>query len=183
MIKKITKIITRVFTSIAIITLVLILVLNISTLWSVNGIKRGEHVKSGYFSAIIGSGSMEPTISVNDLLLIKGSAAYQPDDIITYISSQGSLITHRIMEISETGYITQGDANNIPDEEIPLQRVLGKVFFILPAAGGIFYTLLSPVGILIIVCAFIIVLLVLTMRRGENEVNTEDETSRDKDKS
>ena len=172
--KQVISIIAKVFTALLVMILALMLTLNILTLWSVNRIKNGEYIKSGYFSVIIGSGSMESTISVNDLLLIKGNAAYHTGDIITYVSSKGSLITHRIKEVSENGYVTQGDANNIPDSEISVQQVLGKVFYILPAAGAVIYSLLSPAGIFIMICAFIIFLLVESMGSEKNEINTED---------
>ena len=169
MIKKITSIIGKVLVLLLTISLVAMLFLNISTLWSVDRMKRGEHIKTGYFSVIIGSGSMEPAILVNDLLLIKGGVNYEPDDIITYLSSKGSLITHRIREITQSGYIPQGDANNIPDGEISAQQVLGKVFYVLPAAGVIIYGLLSPAGIIILICALILFLLIQSMRRDKNE--------------
>ena len=154
--------------------LLLSLFLNISTLWSVGKIKRGDVVVAGWFSAIIGSGSMEPSISVNDLLLINGSASYRENDIITYVSVHGSLVTHRIKEVTEYGYITQGDANNTIDEEISSQRVLGKVSFILPGIGGIVYGLLSPEGVGLLVCACVLFWLFESLRREENEEDSHE---------
>ena len=150
--------------------LLLVLCLNISTLWSVSAIKRGEQVTSGYFCAIISSGSMAPTVSVNDLLLVKGEASYKTEDIITYVSSQGGLITHRVKELSEHGYITKGDANNIIDEEIAAKRVLGRVVFVLPGFGGAIDGILSPVGITLLICICILWWLIQRIRGGENDV-------------
>ena len=141
------------------------LFLNLSTLWSVGRIQRGGLVTSGYFCAIIGSGSMEPSLSVNDLLLIKGTRSYQATDIVTYISPRGALITHRIKEVSPQGYIVQGDANNVPDEELLRQRILGKVIFVLPGAGGIVERVFSPAGMLLLAAVFLLVYLIQRIRR------------------
>ena len=148
--------------------LILALLLNVFTLWSVGRIKRGESVKFGYFCAIIGSGSMEPTISINDLLIIKAAPQYQIGDVVTYISQSGSLVTHRVKEVSAQGYIAQGDANNIPDEEVAGQRVMGKVVFALPGVGGITDGILSPTGIVFLVCIFLLIYLIQRVRRDQD---------------
>jgi len=148
--------------------LLLALFLNISTLWSFDKIQRGGLVTSGYFCAIIGSGSMEPTVSVNDLLLIKSETSYQTEDIITYVSPQGGLITHRVKEVLDYGYIAQGDANNIPDEEVSGQRVLGRMIFVIPRVGGVIDGILSPAGITLLVCICLLLKLIQRIRRDQN---------------
>jgi len=167
--KKILSVFTQIFTTALIAVLLSALFLNISTLWTVDKIQRGESVTGGYFCAIIGSGSMEPTVSVNDLLFIKGSTLYQAEEIITFVSRKGSLITHRVKEVSNGGYITQGDANNIPDNEITKQRVLGKVVFVIPGIGGIIDGIISPVGTLFLTCIFMLIFLIQRIRRPQNE--------------
>ena len=125
-----------------------ILSLNLSTLCAVSYIKQGGHVELGYFSAIIGSGSMQPALSVNDFLLVKSTPHYQRGDIVTYVSPQGSLVTHRILEVLMEGYIVQGDANNMPDEMVLEQQILGKVGFAIPGVGKVMRAMLSPSGII-----------------------------------
>jgi signal peptidase I, archaeal type len=167
--KKITSALAKFCTTALTAILLLALFLNISTLRSVGQIKQGQHVTSGYFCAIIGSGSMSPAISVNDLLLVGSDTSYQAGDIITYVSPQGSLITHRIKQLSEHGYITQGDANNIPDDAIAAQRVLGRVLFVLPKAGGILHGILSPAGITLLGCLCLLIWLIQRLREAKNE--------------
>ena len=149
--------------------LLVVLFLNLSTLASAEKIRRGGVVTSGYFCAIISSGSMEPTVFVNDLLLVKNEALYQAEDIITYVSPQGNLITHRVKEVLEQGYLTQGDANNIPDEKIVEQRVLGKVIFVVPRAGAVVKGIFSPGGISLLGCIFLVVVLVQKLKGAQNE--------------
>ena len=172
--KKITSALTGVVMALLVLALALTLFLNVSTLWSVNEIKEGRHVASGYFSAIIGSGSMEPAYSVNDLLILKGGATYEAQDVITYVSSRGGLITHRIAEVTDKGYRTQGDANNIPDGEISGQRALGKVIFALPGVGGVIDGLLSPAGVTLFACVCLLLWVINRMRRDQNDRDKED---------
>ena len=136
--------------------------------------RSGDAVTTGYFSAIVGSGSMEPTVSVNDLLIVKGEKSYQKGDIITYVSPGGSLITHRVEEVSDGGYVAKGDANNIPDEEITEQMVLGKLIYVIPKAGRIIDAVVSPAGIAFWACIFLFVLLIQKIRRDENKDEKEE---------
>ena len=167
--KKLISTLTTFFTTALVAFLLSVLLLNLLTLWTVGKIKQGETVTAGYFCAIVGSGSMRPSISTNDLLVINGGGSYQTQDIVTYVSPQGTLITHRIKEISDRGYITQGDANNIPDEEITGQRVLGRVVVILPRVGGIITGMISSAGIILFVCLCASVHLIQRIRRAPNE--------------
>jgi len=124
-----------------------VLFLNISTLFALKKIKNGGYIKSGYACAIVGSGSMERAIFVNDLILIKGSSSYNKEEIATYVTENGTLITHRVKDVTDKGYIMQGDANNTSDGEISPQRFMGRVVFVIPGIGIIIRALLSPFGL------------------------------------
>ena len=137
---------TKVFIAILVAVLLIALCLNLSTLWRVHKIGLGETMEGGYAVAIIGSGSMEPALRKGDLLLVRADGGLYPGDIVTYVSRGGSLITHRVVGHAEAGYITQGDANNIPDEAVTQQRVLGRVVGVLPGMGGFMESLISPPG-------------------------------------
>ena len=141
------------------------LLLNLSTLWSTRGIKQGGYVHSGYYSAIISSGSMEPAFSVNDLLLIEAKETYAVSDVITYLSPQDSLVTHRIKNVFGDTYIVQGDANNISDDAFSRQRVLGKVVWALPGVGGILKSILDLPGIVLLPCIFVVIWLIQKTRK------------------
>lgn len=167
--KKLFSAFAKVFIAVLTAVLLLALYLNISTLQSIGKIMNGKHVTSGYFTAIVSSGSMEPSVSVNDLLLVKADMSYQAGDIITYVVPQGALVTHRVKTLTDNGYITQGDANNIIDEEVSERRVLGRVVFALPGVGGIIDGMVSPVGIVLLVCLFVLWFLIQWIRRKQNE--------------
>ena len=139
---------------------------NVSTLLSVQKIRRGGSAKRGYSWVIIESGSMKPAIFVGDLLFIKSSDSYQPGDIVTFVSDHGVLVTHRIISASKAGYITKGDANNLADNEIKAEHILGKVTLILPGAGELIRWLISPVSIIFVVCIFVLLWLIKRIGAG-----------------
>ena|GEM_PF-5468295 len=123
------------------------LFLNIATIYSIHAIKGGRIIEHGWFSAIIGSGSMEPTFSVNDFLLLKAEKTYREGDIVSYLSPRGTLVTHRVIGMSAEDWVVKGDANNVADDAVPRQRVLGRVLFSVPRIGGIAKGFLSAAGL------------------------------------
>lgn len=77
------------------------------------------------------SGSMENTIQINDIVIVKLTNEIAEQDIITY-QSNNNFITHRVISINTNEVITQGDANNTPDEPVSKNDILGKVVFVIP---------------------------------------------------
>lgn len=102
----------------------------------------------GYGCAVVLSGSMEPTISVGDMLIIKKTNDYQIHDVIVF-DDQYELITHRIIDITKNGYITQGDANNVEDGEIQKTLVRGEVILVIPMVGTIALAFKNPFVVLV----------------------------------
>lgn len=74
------------------------------------------------------SGSMQPTLQIGDVIIIKKANNYAEKDIITYDNGL-TTITHRIKSINGDEIITEGDANDAPDKPITKDRILGKYFF------------------------------------------------------
>jgi len=80
----------------------------------------------------IKSGSMYPTLDINDIIIIKKSDKYKIGDIITYNYKDRYLVTHRIIGTYQSFFITKGDNNNSEDEEnVEIQNVKGKVILII----------------------------------------------------
>lgn len=104
------------------------------------------------------SGSMEPEFSPGDMLVIKKGDVYQIGDVVTY-EQQGSFITHRIMEQDETSFLTKGDANNAPDDvRVWYTDIYGTVLFVLPGLGNVALFLKSPLGVLVLIAAFLLLI-------------------------
>lgn len=105
----------------------------------------------GYSAAVVVSGSMEPALSVDDMVLNHAQDHYQVGDIITFAKGD-SLTTHRVVTVSGTDYLTRGDANNAPDpDSVPQQNVVGRVIAVIPGVGRLFFALKTPLGLTLLV--------------------------------
>lgn len=107
----------------------------------------------GYGSAVVVSGSMEPEISVNDLVIVKAEDSYELNDVITfYDAASGTYITHRIILVEGEMYATKGDANSAADLfSVPQTAVVGKVVSVLRGAGKAVSFFQSPLGLLTVI--------------------------------
>ena len=137
---------------------------------------QGEKLPSflGFSNAKIISGSMEPTIKVNDLVIIHRESDYKEGQIITYLSG-GAVVTHRIVGVStnsagEKCFRTKGDYNNTPDQVetdieayIPISNVYGKVIITVGNGGALLNFFKSPLGIIIVLGIALIILLLPTI--------------------
>lgn len=93
------------------------------------------------------SGSMEPEIMTGSICFVNTKADYDDidvGDVIAYEKSSG-LVTHRVIAISESGFETKGDANDVSDG-ISTQRsnFKGKTLFSIPYLGYAVRTLQKP---------------------------------------
>ena len=104
----------------------------------------------GVGAAVVLSGSMEPTLKTNDLVIVTHRDSYEVDDVVVYEDNQ-SLVIHRIIETDGSSVITQGDANNIPDEAIDESQIKGAMLFRIPFVGNIFKFIKSLPGTIMIV--------------------------------
>ena len=103
------------------------------------------------------SGSMEPTLKIGDLLVIRGGlkaedihASPKDGDIIVFKNPdnpEGMPIVHRAIEkFQKDGkwyFITKGDNNTRDDYDaygwiIPEDYIIGKVIFVIPKLGYVF---------------------------------------------
>ena len=116
-------------------------------LYSFVSIQVLSHKYVNFFSYTffqIGSNSMAPAITTNDLIVVKLSDDdIKAGDIITYEDGD-TLVTHRVQSVNQTGYVTKGDANMEQDRAILKDQVVGKVKKILPQYGVWFKVLTTP---------------------------------------
>ncbi len=101
------------------------------SLWLFYQMTNGELLtKVAGFSVLrVDSGSMEPSISVGDILIIKECGNYEVNDVITYNVDNDYLVTHRIIEKKEdNNFVTKGDNNNTKDnDKVTKENIEGKV--------------------------------------------------------
>ena len=127
---KILKIIKKVIVNLIILVLSIIAILVIWGFIQLN-IQNKEYVNIfGYSVLSTETGSMSPTIEVGDIIIIKIGDEIKENDIITY-KQDDVLITHRIEQIDGDTIITKGDYNNIQDEPIERNQVIGKAVYII----------------------------------------------------
>ena len=101
----------------------------------------------GFRSYTVLSGSMEPEFYPGDLVITqhKDKADIKVDDIVTYRDNEGIVITHRIIEKTNEGYITKGDNNNVNDSDIlKEQDIIGEVKISIPKVGYVMNFLSNP---------------------------------------
>ncbi|MFW5780075.1 MAG: signal peptidase I [Bacillota bacterium] len=131
----------------------------------------------GFASAVVVSGSMSGSIEVGDYIIIKESKSYEKDDVVTF-TKDNMLITHRIIEVTEEGYITKGDANTVDDGEIYFEQIEGKVVLIIPKIGLVVKHIMTPYGIFICIIV-ILVFAVIQSNKTEGKNKKEDEKTDD----
>ena len=128
----------------------------------------------GIGMATVLSGSMEPTLSVNDVIIVRESASYNINDIVVYDSGR-ELIVHKIVQKNGDTLTTKGDANNISDDPISAEAVKGKVVFSIPYAGVAVKVLRSPVGMIVIILTAVLLTEASFRRKKESDENRMEE--------
>ena len=131
----------------------------------------------GYGASVVLSGSMEPTLSVGDLLIVKEQESYRVRDVVVYQSGRMPVV-HRIESISEEMVTTRGDANNAADEPIPITAIKGEVIATVPYVGYALWALKSPVAVVILLVAAVL-LVEWSFRTGKTEKEEEKERLKD----
>ena len=106
----------------------------------------------GYGVAVVLSGSMEPVLKINDVIIVRETGQYDVGDIVVYQSGK-TLIVHRLIAKDGETAVTQGDANNISDAPIGLGAIKGEVVAHIPGLGLAVNALKSPAGILTVLAA------------------------------
>lgn len=110
----------------------------------------------GYKMFIVLSGSMQPTIMVDDLVIIKQGSIkdVQKGDIITYLED-GTYVTHRVVDMENdngVSLITQGDNNNTIDKVHPTAtEYVGKYIMHISGGGTILSFLQTPFGMVVMI--------------------------------
>jgi len=132
----------------------------------------------GYRTFYVMTGSMEPTIPTNALVITKKdkNADYKVGDIITFESDDpdlaGKTNTHRIQEIIETdygvAYVTKGDNNPVADNyTVSGDQVFGRVVFNTGKVqwiGTLLGFVMDPKGFIILIIIPVVAIIGSTMK-------------------
>ncbi len=149
--KKIIKIIVNVFTGILLLLLGLVI-------YGKAVLTFTDNMYPNYFGYTffeVVSGSMEPTLRINDVIIVKVTNKDLKEKDIIAFNGENAVITHRILFINGDVITVKGDNNDVVDKPITKEQVIGKVVKVYPELGlwkkvltepkilfGIFITLL-----------------------------------------
>lgn len=115
------------------------------------------------------SDSMEPTLSVDDGVVLVSTGNYGEGDVVTFWSAQKDrFVTHRIVDVTDRGLITKGDGNPSTDQETggdPVDRsdvlgeavVVGGGVLVIPGLGW-FVRLVQSAPFLVVGAALLVAL-------------------------
>lgn len=109
------------------------------------------------------SDSMEPTIDTGDGFVVLPADDAVTGDIVTFYSNErNEYVTHRVVEETETGYVTQGDNNQGTDQAAGYSHVtrddieghvltVGESPLTVPALGTLVATVSQHRGLLVLI--------------------------------
>lgn len=103
---------------------------------------------------VVLSGSMEPELSIGDLLVVVEQDGYAVDEVVVF--QEGRIgVVHRIIEMDGATVVTKGDANNTADDPIDISRIKGKVVLTIPLVGYLINLIKTPIATVVILAAAI----------------------------
>lgn len=160
--------------------LIPILIMNLSIMYQAH--KDEDKVPSvfGYKPFIVLSGSMETEIKRGDLIITKivDAKTLKVDDVIAFRDEQGTVTTHRIIEIverdGENYFMTKGDNNSSQDHNlVALDDVEGIYVTRIPGVGNMLSSLAEPTTIVIVILAITVIFAISFMISTKKGINQE----------
>ncbi len=171
--KTLKKILLNILNFISVVVIICAIIMLISVVFS-----RSGDVPDflGYSAFRITTGSMEPTLRTNSLIIVRRVSAeeVEPDDIITFYSQDpalgGAVNTHRVLQIdSENGkrvFTTKGDANYIADRYLVYENdLIGVVVFSSYIIGFIIRLASNPLIFLPLIFLPLFIMLIINMTK------------------
>lgn len=111
---------------------------------------QGVAMPFGFGASLVLSGSMEPEITTDDLVLIKKSDKLCVGDVVLYNTGRSNVL-HRITKIDGDMITTQGDANNTEDKPFSKSAVLGVYIGKIPDGGKFIRFVTNPPFVMAVV--------------------------------
>ena len=122
----------------------------------------------GVRCAIVLTGSMEPTLNINDFVVVKKPKNIKVDDIISYRDNNSEVI-HRVIDIKDDIIITKGDSNNKIDNPISFNKVTGIYVRKIPYLGKIIVFMRKPIVFSAVITLLFILFLIPDKKKDEGE--------------
>ena len=93
--------------------------------------------------AVVLSGSMEPELSVDDVIIVRAADSYDLGDVVVF-QQGGDMVVHEIIHKDGDMVTTQGRANNTLDDPIHVKYIKGRVVHVFEGAGAFVNIVKSP---------------------------------------
>jgi signal peptidase I len=117
---------------------------------------------------MVAGASMEPTLHMGDLVVVRQARTYHVNDIVTYLHPTVGPVIHRIIDRQGNRYVLQGDNNDWIDSYAPTAaEVVGRSWVTLPHGATLLMGLRSPGGLALLSLTFGLIL-VMTVRAGQS---------------
>ena len=111
--------------------------------------------------ATVLTGSMEPTLKINDFVIVKKPNNIKVNDIISYKDDNSEKeILHRVIKINNDTFITKGDANNIEDMPINKKSITGIYVGKIKYLGQIVSFIKKPIIFSTIITIIVIIMII-----------------------
>ena len=149
---------------------------------------KGEKYEPKFSVYTIASGSMEPTIKIDDVIIntrVDNPEDININDVITFVSTwqvnYGMTVTHRIvgtqtLDDGSLCYVTRGDNNTQEDQScVKKSNIIGVVKAVIPGLGKIQKLLASGLGWILIIIIPALYILTKDIIKIFNLVNTPEE--------
>ena len=140
----------------------------------------------GYAPYTVLSGSMEPAFHVGSVIYVADvdPAELEVGDPLTYRLANGTVVTHRIVEVlegdkpSDLSFRTKGDANEHADgTPVPAAAVIGRPQFTIPYLGYLSDFIKTRQGLIVVIglCVLAVLISVLADTIFPKEEDAEEE--------
>ena len=121
----------------------------------------------GIKTAIVLTGSMEPTLNIDDFVILRElKGRVNVNDIVSYKRpGEKNEVLHRVVSVNKNIVITKGDANNKEDDPIDVMQITGVYVRKVKYLGKIIAFFTKPLGVSFTVTLFLIILLFPTSKK------------------
>lgn len=124
----------------------------------------------GFGMGVVISGSMEPELSIDDVIFVVKDKSIELDDVVVY-QSKGILVVHKVVKIENDQITTRGTANNTDDEPISISDIKGRVLFSMGSMGKIINFIRTP----FVAIAILLLAVFLLYKSYQAEASKKDE--------
>lgn len=115
----------------------------------------------GIKTAIVLTGSMEPTIEVNDFVVMAKPDKVNVGDIVSYEDGENNKeVLHRVVRIDEDNVVTKGDANNTEDQPIKMSHITGVYIGKIGFLGKAISFVTRPLVFSVLMTVFLVLMLI-----------------------